>query len=350
MSPDTSLTTLKPDTILGLEETLIQAAQAYLFEEHGSTLSLGEWTWKPITHGGSDRHFFRVQHSQGGSWVVMKYNQIKEENTFYVEIAHFLRGIGLHVPRVIFHDKDLCLIGLEDLGEISLHSFYQKNKNSPELSALYDAALTQAQKLHQFSTAPVPTMKGFDEKLYRWERNYFLENLVEKWGEIHLDGTESNDLQTEGERMSDQLMKCPCCLIHRDFQSQNLMIRNNVVWMIDFQGMRLGHAAYDVASLLYDPYVDLTHSQRASFLVHDAAGISNAKNWETVFYCAAVQRLMQALGAYSFLGLVKGKREFLKHIPKGLENLADALSKLKDMNQTLRLVERLQSVAAEVKG
>ena len=34
-----------------------------------------------------------------------------------------------------------------------------------------------------------------------------------------------------------------------------------------------------------------------------------------------MQRLMQALGAYGYLGLVKGNRSFLLHIPPALESL-----------------------------
>ena len=37
-------------------------------------------------------------------------------------------------------------------------------------------------------------------------------------------------------------------------------------YLIDFQGMRSGLAEYDLASLLYDPYVHLTGSERAELL------------------------------------------------------------------------------------
>ena len=38
-----------------------------------------------------------------------------------------------------------------------------------------------------------------------------------------------------------------------------------------------------------------------------------------------MQRNMQALGAFAFLGLQKGKREFFKHIPAALSCLEEAL-------------------------
>jgi len=44
--------------------------------------------------------------------------------------------------------------------------------------------------------------------------------------------------------------------MHRDFQSKNLMIKNEQIFVIDFQGARLGPPSYDLASLLFDPYVN----------------------------------------------------------------------------------------------
>jgi hypothetical protein len=39
-----------------------------------------------------------------------------------------------------------------------------------------------------------------------------------------------------------------------------------------------------------------------------------------------MQRLMQALGAYGFLGLVKGSRHFLAHVPAALRSLRNLIA------------------------
>ena len=50
----------------------------------------------------------------------------------------------------------------------------------------------------------------------------------------------------------------PKSIMHRDFQSQNLMVQSGgVMRVIDYQGSRLGSVYYDLASLLLDPYVML---------------------------------------------------------------------------------------------
>ena len=328
-----------------LEESLIQEAQAHFTS---ASIPKNSFHWQLIEQGGSDREFYRVRHLEGKTWIVMQYSVVRQENGFYPEIARFLQEIHLQVPQILFHDPELRLVGMEDLGDTSLYTFSQQNKEEAALETLYRSALTQALKLHQHTTAPVQMMKGFDETLYHWERNYFWDNLVKQWAGLSLPEKRRDEIETEGVRMVAELMKTPQCLIHRDFQSQNLMVRNGEVWLIDFQGMRIGHAVYDVASLLYDPYVQLKASQRAALLAWYTSDLKvDTAIWERLFYQAAVQRLMQALGAYGFLGLTKGKRFFLQYIPHGLENLVNVLGWLRDMKKTLELVREIQLVAKE---
>jgi len=59
----------------------------------------------------------------------------------------------------------------------------------------------------------------------------------------------------------------------------------------------------------------------------EASGWSGSRDAFThLLHVAAAQRLMQACGAYGFLGRVKGRPEYLAHLPQGLRNLATAAS------------------------
>ncbi len=327
---------------VALPELLLVHAQSRFCELGLASSEATEWRWEPITHGGSDRDFYRVRCDGGRSWVVMSYSDAREENALYAAIAEFLRDQGIRAPQLHFHDASSRLIGLEDLGDCSLYSMANGPGGMAHAESLYREALEQVLRLHKHASAPVPIMGGFDDKLYRWERLYFLENLVERWAGIRLTEAERATLDREGEEMAGRLLAAPRCLIHRDFQSQNLIVRDGGVWMIDFQGMRLGHAAYDVASLLYDPYVDVGAERREALLaVYAARGVGKSDDFRGTFYRAAAQRLMQALGAYGFLGLVKGKKDFLRHIPRGLAHLSDALDRMGEMPGTRELVKRI---------
>jgi len=175
--------------------------------------------------------------------------------------------------------------------------------------------------------------KEFNAELYRWEQHYFFENCVgrffevpeERWawfydapGMIHL---------------ADRLAAMPRVLVHRDFQSQNIMVLNGKIGLIDFQGMRPGLAQYDLASLLYDPYTDLTGTEREHLLQYYIELVQSdtdidEKAFQTVYYETAAQRLMQALGAYGFLGLTKNRPRFLDFIPIALERLEEVIDRV----------------------
>src|SRR5213078_4022853 len=106
------------------------------------------------------------------------------------------------------------------------------------------------------------------------------------------------------------LASFPRVLVHRDFQSQNIIIQNGQAKLIDFQGMRPGLAEYDLASLLFDPYVELSAAERSELIDYyrqkqtDNGRKVNGQFDDTLQLCA-MQRMMQALGAYGFLGLVR---------------------------------------------
>jgi aminoglycoside/choline kinase family phosphotransferase len=125
--------------------------------------------------------------------------------------------------------------------------------------------------------------------------------------------------------------------VHRDFQSQNIIVRNGQAYLIDFQGMRPGLAEYDLASLLYDPYVDLTEAERAELMAYYCGrqlenGITINGEFDLKLRLCAMQRLMQALGAYGFLGLVKGHKHFLQYIPNALRSLRGVVANINNLH------------------
>ena len=119
--------------------------------------------------------------------------------------------------------------------------------------------------------------------------------------------------------------------MHRDLQSQNVMILGEEVYLIDFQGTRFGTLFYDLGSLLCDPYVDFSDAERNELLFYYYELSNHDLDWATFRNCfweASAQRLMQALGAYGFLGLNRGLGVFLEHIPSGLRKLHEAATRV----------------------
>jgi aminoglycoside/choline kinase family phosphotransferase len=221
---------------------------------------------------------------------------------------------------------------MQDLGDVDLWSLRKtpwKNRR-----ALYQKTLMILHRLHCFPEKNFPSnrvklMEGFGFDLYRWERAYFGDHFVRDICGIVLDPSFEQELEVELSLLADRLTKTMRCLIHRDLQSQNVMICDGDPFLIDFQGMRFGSLFYDLGSLLCDPYVEFDDDQRVDLLSYYYGLLRQSLTWEDfqkIFWEASAQRLMQALGAYGFLGLKKGLKAYLKHIPSGLRNLQLAAS------------------------
>jgi N-acetylmuramate 1-kinase len=303
----------------------------------------------PIEKGGSDRKFYRVRCSPEQTIILVKYGFEREENRHYVRIAEFLAEHKVRAPRIYFHDATEGLIWIEDLGQEDLWSY--REDNWLVRRAFYESALDEVVKLHCLPEEAYRAIEeslpvAFDAALYRWEQGYFFKNCLGS----HF-GVEEEKLSELAalpflQEMAERLGARPRVMVHRDFQSQNIIMRDAQAHLIDFQGMRPGLAEYDLASLLFDPYVTLSPSEREALLTayeekREAALLPVSTQFREVFRLCAIQRLMQAIGFYGFAGTVKGNKSFLQYIPTAMTSLHSLVGEIDGL-------ERLSAVFGDV--
>jgi N-acetylmuramate 1-kinase len=296
-------------------------------------LNANDFNLEPIKKGGSDRQFFRVTLPNKTSFIFMHYGNEVEGNAHWVGINKFLADLEVCVPRIIAQDIAQHFLLIEDLGDVDLWS--QRFLPWEERRDYYFQMLTQIYRLHSFDLKLLPSnlqlSENYGPRLYKWEHDYFLENLVGEVCKIKLSSADATKLMKELDTLSACLQKIEQSLIHRDFQSQNIMIKNNRPVLIDFQGMREGCLFYDLGSLICDPYVTFTNEERDELInfYYELMNPSySCDEFVHNFWLGSVQRLLQALGAYGFLGLKKNKPAFLGHIGNGLDNLLIAVDKV----------------------
>ena len=325
---------------------------------------------EPLKKGGSGRSFSRVSTPDGTRAILCAYDTTREENALYADIAEFLRCIAFPVPGVLARDDASRRLLLEDLGTTDLFTL----ADAPQAERLraYRSALGALHRLHTRGLAywrdagdvRPRLMPGFDAALYRWEQDYFWDNTVLRLlPEVDSSGDGSNNggsannegisnsaprlsnssirvhadndgvrtplLQTtsiraELDALTARLLQHPPQLVHRACQSETILWRDGRAWFIDFQGMRIGTGFYDLGSLLWDPYVKFTTAGRDELLAYYRSLGTDLPEAEfrQRFLDTSAQRLMQALGAYGFLGVVKGRKDFLAHTGPALKNLA----------------------------
>ena len=290
-----------------------------------------------IGFGGSDRRYFRVRdHKNNTSFVLMEC--IPEDRDFerHIEYTRFFASSMVPIPDLIAMDWKGKRALFEDLGATSLYSWLKLPRDNARKAKLYMRIMEILEKLHldsyeQIEKCPMLSERLFDYDHLRWETSYFLERFV--IGLLDLD-TDDLKLEEEFHRLARLADSFPKTVVHRDFQCQNIMVvRGDIPRVIDYQGARIGPAAYDLASILWDPYHRLDDGLRGEILAHyiklrkyaEGMSFSESAFRKTLLPCR-LQRHMQALGAYAFLANVKGKKYFLKHIPEGLRLLKEDLS------------------------
>jgi len=309
---------------------LTPADLTHLTAQHFPKLAEPDIEVQPILKGGSDRRYYRLlQRGRPLDLILVSYTDARPDNACFFPATEILSAHGVRVPKVHHHDRDRQLAWIEDLGATDLWAFQQHPW--PERRRLYARTLEEAARLHRLRPQDLPDtelaqlMPGFTEDLYLWEQSYFFDHFACRFSDLSPAGVQSVRESAALAALRRELGSLPTAFVHRDFQSQNVIIRDDQPYFIDYQGLRPGRPEYDVASLLFDPYVALTSDERDELWAGYQAFRAGDEGWETSDRCyaqCAIQRLMQALGAYGNLALNAGKPEFLQHIPRAVENLS----------------------------
>jgi len=289
---------------------------------------------------GSDRSLFRLFLPAGT--VILVENPLPpsegpNENDSFVYLAAHLRARGLPVPEVHAYDRDLGIYLLEDLDDDDLFGKVRVGLAEEELRGLYREGVAllarlQVEALEGLDTGRLHTPPRYDgELMLQWESGYFQRELLD-----HLLGMGGPPppLVAEFEKLAGRASQAGTdFFLHRDFQSRNIKLYAGDLWVIDFQGARLGPPQYDLAAFLFDPYVELPSALRGELLSNYLARFLPATGFDRArfldgFPFVAAHRLMQTLGAYAFLGAGRGKEEFLEFISPALRLLRELLDSL----------------------
>lgn len=273
----------------------------------------GETTVEALDARGSDRAFFRLA-GHGRRAILAVHGAQRPENDRYAGHAEALRRAGVPVPKVLAHAPEARWLVMEDLGGEDLLGRVQTLPQS-EWRSLYAIVLDTVVRLHRDAPAALagrPMEPAFDARVYHWEHELFAEHMLRR--RLRLGAEEVASLVAELQTFSHPLENATPVVVHRDLQSTNIFFRNHRAHLIDFQGMRFGPAAYDLASLLCDPYVGLPRDLRRGVLTDYAMRVPWGAETVSLFHVAAVQRLVQALGAYARLAAIPGTERFATHI------------------------------------
>ncbi len=278
-------------------------------------------TMEPIKRGASGRTIVRVKTPGHPPFIGVHWTDERPDSANFVPVALFLKKARLRVPEILHDNSKRHVALVEDLGDIDLLSL--KDRPFEEREPYYRSALSQVDRLfYQKPPKEFELMPPFDASLYRWEQEYFFDHLVEGFLGLDAETLRNDPVFTD---LAERLGTGARHLVHRDFQSQNLLLRDGEAWLIDFQGLRRGRQEYDLASLIYDPYLAHTADERER-LLSIWEEIADERPEDTIFRECAAQRLMQAMGAYGNILKKRGDEWYRQHIATAASLLQEVVA------------------------
>jgi aminoglycoside/choline kinase family phosphotransferase len=289
---------------------------------------------------------------------------MKEKNRIdaadaFCSIGRHLFDRGLPVPRIFDGDSLSGYVFCEDLGNRDLQTAVRQAQKSEKITQLYQSAIKvlinfSQHGADQFDTAWCYQTPGYD-------RSLILENECRYFVDAFLNGYLGlnhpyDEFKKEFEFLAENaLQHAVQGLMHRDFQSRNIMIKNSNLYLIDFQGARPGPLQYDLASLLIDPYVDLPldiQIRLGAYCLEQIQGQMpvTASEFQRCYQYCCLTRNLQMLGAFGFLTGVKQKPHFEKYIPTAVRTLTDNLNQyhLKTLPGLCNLMDSIKAPIANI--
>jgi aminoglycoside/choline kinase family phosphotransferase len=281
-----------------------------------------------IPQSGSNRVYFRLLAGQR-SYIATYGTHVQENKTFVYFSQHF-RACHCPVPEIYAVNHDATLYLQEDFGDISLLSKLEQHGYDDYVYSLFQQSLKELAQLqikgdenldyrHCLTSQEFGKQAILSDLLYF--KYYFLDTLQIPYDKEKL----IDDFEGFSTYLSYADYKY---FMFRDFQSRNIMIQDDAVHFIDYQGGMKGALQYDVASMLWQAKAELPNEWKNNLLDYYMDCVEELLNksidrvrFGSQYNGYTLIRLLQVLGAYGFRGLFERKAHFLISIPLGLKNL-----------------------------
>jgi hypothetical protein len=291
----------------------------------------------PLTGDASDRRYFRILLADGASAVLALHaGPIDFAALPFANVAELLHLVPLPVPAITGHSDADGIVGLEDLGDVTLQA-HLGAATAAEHAALYREAVSLIEILQRrgaelASDRYLPYRVAFDADKLTWELDFFLRHFVEGYRGAVPTSAEREALAAEWSAIAGELSSEPRVLCHRDYHSRNLMLHDGRLFIIDFQDARMGPDTYDLVSLLRDSYVDISEREVDELIAYFLAltgcqGAADATEFRRRFDLMALQRNLKALGTFGYQTITRGNPVYIQYIPRTLRYARTNLEK-----------------------
>ena len=286
-----------------------------------------------LTGDASTRKYYRIWTSST-SYVACLDSPIIDPNDepLFLKLQKVLLSEKVRVPLILDKDLGTGYILEEDLGDVTFLKEIAQISNKDEEVLFYKDAIDLMAAIHRVDVKKykdeVFTSSAFDtEKLFaemEFTKKYFLKLF------LGLDVTTSG-IEALYKKLYDIcyiLSNEPRVLVHRDYHSRNLMIKNGEQIVIDFQDARMGTPLYDLVSLLEDCYYQIESKNKEQLIKYYFntyfQKFDSTKTFEQFIYLydlMSIQRVFKAVGSFAYIYADRKDLRYVKYIGFAFEKV-----------------------------
>ncbi|HEX3024852.1 MAG TPA: RNase adapter RapZ [Chitinophagaceae bacterium] len=281
-----------------------------------------------IPQSGSDRIYFRI-YANNETFIATYNLNVKENKTFIYFSNHFKNKL-LPVPAIFCVNEESTIYIQQDLGTESLLNKLEQHGHNDYVFSLFQKSLKALSKIQINGNKDLNydyclTAKEFGKQAILSDllyfKYYFLDTLRLPY--------DKQAVLDDFDALSTYLTRTEYkYFMFRDFQSRNIIVNDDEVSFIDYQGGMKGALQYDVASLLWQAKAELSEEWKDNLLQYylDEVDVLLKKKVDRITFISQYNgyvliRLLQVLGAYGFRGLFERKAHFLSSIPLALRSV-----------------------------
>jgi N-acetylmuramate 1-kinase len=310
--------------------------------------AMGSFTaMEPLAGDASTRQYWRVR-AEGRTFVLCRdpgFINRPETGDPFTTVYDLLKD-SVPVPEILAMDSGPGFFLLQDLGDDLLEYVYPL-MDEQAIIRVYQSCIENLFSIQMIrGKGGVPFSLSFNVEKLMYEFDFFLEHALEGYFQARLTGHDREALRSEFATIAESLQRPEhFVLAHRDYHSRNLIIFNDIPYVIDFQDARMGLPQYDVASLLRDSYITLgsgvfEHLKNYYYEGGKEMEIHTMGRDEFNYYfdLMAFQRNVKALGTFGYQVSAKGNARYERYIRPTADYLGDYAERQEKLGKAWRIL------------
>jgi len=312
-----------------MTQSALHTLPAELRETLDSWLGPTLWSAEPLDGDASVRAYYRIE--QGDEHFILAYYPaaVRSGLDLFVR-AYEAISPSTRVPKLVRSGEFATM--QTDVGDTTLFDLLHSEQS--RALRFYEAAIDllvgfqAAPDSAKILNPPFDKVK-FEQELEMSLRYYVTELRGVKDQKIH------RELRETFGKLAAKVANHPFVLCHRDYHGQNLHVTDDVLYMIDYQDLRMGPDTYDIASLLRDrgvaPLIGRA-SERALIDRYRARIGADDSLYQRYDECL-LQRTIKILGTFAAQAVTRSRTHYLDFIPPAVETLRECLARLPEFGR-----------------